>query len=230
MDRENRTWLLCTLGRVDYSEALDLQRRLVGSRTEGRLSRDVVLMLDHPPVFTLGRRGGRENLVVSEAFLEERGVPIVQVERGGNITFHGPGQLIVYPIVDLEGFRISVTEFVDRLEEIMIRVAADWKIGTRRDERNRGIWVGPNKMGSIGIHIRKGVTFHGLALNVNTDLTPFGWINPCGLEGVGMTSMELESGGKVPMDEVCNSLSRHLSDVFNVGLQPIPRPELENWQ
>jgi lipoate-protein ligase B len=220
--RPPATWWYAELGTLEYRTAWRIQTALVDARRRQDLTTDVVLLLEHPPVFTIGRRGGRENLCVSPDFLAQQGIPIVPVERGGNITFHGPGQLVAYFIVHLEGARLGVAALVDALEAVMLRTAAHWHIKAERNPRNRGVWVGPNKLGSIGLAVRRGISFHGLALNVNIDLTPFGWINPCGLAGVGMTSMQRESGRPLPMPEARRELRRHLETVFTVRLQPLP--------
>ena len=159
-----RTWFAARLGRIAYQEAWDLQLRLVEARQRGGLAHDTVLLLEHPPVFTLGKRGGRESLLVPEETLARHGIPILQVERGGNITYHGPGQLVVYPIVHLPGVGIGVVDMVDRLEEVMIRTCGDSGVAAGRNALNRGAWVGMNKIGSIGLAVRRGVSFHGLAL------------------------------------------------------------------
>jgi lipoyl(octanoyl) transferase len=206
---------------MGYEEAWNLQIRLVGARGNGVLASDVVLFLEHPPVFTLGRRGGRENLLVSEAFLEKSGIPVVHAERGGNITYHGPGQLVGYPILDLREAGLDVTEYVERLEEIMIGVASDFGVRASRDSRNRGVWAGNRKLGSIGIAIRHGIAFHGFAFNVNLSMEPFGWINPCGLQDVGMTSLEQELSEKIPMDRVLQSAKRHMQSVLGMTFRGI---------
>jgi lipoate-protein ligase B len=163
-------------------------------------------------VFTFGRNGGRENLTVSEDFLKDRGVTLVQTDRGGNVTCHGPGQAVLYPVVDLEQARIGVTDFVYGLEEIMGQTARDFGVPIHRDPRNHGMWKGPRKIGSVGLSIKHGISIHGLALNVSMDLTPFSWINPCGMSGVSMTSLkqELENQGvtdpPLPMDAVKETL------------------------
>jgi lipoate-protein ligase B len=211
-------WWWIDLGTVDYRKAWKLQTEIVAARNNKIIDTDLILMLEHPPVFTLGRRGGTENLLVSEAFLEQSGIAVTQVERGGNITYHGPGQLVVYPIVDLEAAGISVVEFVEALEQVMIRTAEVWGIKAERNSANRGIWVGDKKMGSIGIALRKGISFHGLALNVNLDLTPFSWIQPCGLQGVRMTSMEQELSEKVSMGEVRKVIKEQMQVVFGAVL------------
>lgn len=225
-DERVRTWHLVDLGLIPYPEAWDLQLRLVAARSEGRLPADVLMLLEHPPVFTLGRRGGRENLLVSEAWLARSGVPVVQIERGGNITFHGPGQLVVYPIVHLPGAGLGVVDLVDRLEEVMIRTCAGWGVPAGRNPLNRGAWVDLKKIGSIGIAVRRGVSFHGLALNVNLDLNPFGWIQPCGLEGIGVTSIQAECGQPVAIAEAKSAMRAHLEAVFQAQLAPLSREEL----
>ena len=214
--------LFTDLGLLDYQAAYALQSRLADLRKEGGLARDLFLMVEHPRVFTLGRRGGRENLTVSEAFLAAEEVPVIQVERGGNITYHGPGQVVLYPIIDLEAARLSVTDYVDSLEEAMIRVCGEHGVPAERNEKNPGIWVGARKLGSVGIALRHGVSYHGLALNVNLSLIPFGWINPCGMAGVSMTSMATERTAPLEMAAVKNSLKGHLSDIFGVAFEDTP--------
>ena len=213
---KTKSWLCIDFDRIAYREAWQLQTDLIVARKERILQNDIVLFVEHPAVFTLGRRGGRECLLVSEKFLEHAGIQVIQVERGGNITFHGPGQLVAYPIVDLQAARIKVVDFVSGLEEVMLRSAQNWRVVAERNAANRGIWVGPNKMGSIGIAVRRGISFHGLALNVNTDLTPFSWIQPCGLKDVGMTSMQKETGFRLPMDEVRAVLKKQFESVFGI--------------
>lgn len=215
-----KTWTCEDYPVIGYREAWDLQLRLVEARKAGQV-KDTLLLVEHPPVFTLGRRGGRENLSVSEEFLQERGIPLMHAERGGDITFHGPGQLVGYPIIDLHAAGLGVTEYVGRLEEVMIRTAAHWGVDAGRNSLNRGIWVGNSKLGSIGIAIRRGITFHGFALNVNICLEPFTWINPCGLQGIGMTSLELETSRKLPMDEVRGQVKNNIEAVFGIELFPI---------
>jgi lipoate-protein ligase B len=228
MSDQSTAWLLCEFAHIEYTRALALQRDLVAAKNRGSIEEDLLLMLEHPPVFTLGRRGGRENLTVSPAFLAERDIPVVQIERGGNITYHGPGQLVLYPIISLARRQLSVTGFVEGLESVMIRIAADFGVFAVRDARNRGVWVNDAKLGSIGINIRRGVAFHGLALNVNTDLTPFSWIHPCGLSGVSMTSLAAETGeGPVSMEKARKAARCHFEAVFGVRLEEIAPAALE---
>ena len=222
----DRIWFAARLGQIAYPDAWDLQLRLVEARQANRLERDTVLLLEHPPVFTLGKRGGRESLLVPEETLARHGIPILQVERGGNITYHGPGQLVVYPIVHLPGVGIGVVDMVDRLEEVMTRTCGDFGVAAGRNALNRGAWIGMNKIGSIGLAVRRGVSFHGLALNVDPDLTPFGFVQPCGLQGVGVTSIVREAGRPVKMEEALASAERNIEAVFGVRLEPLTAEEL----
>jgi len=219
-------WDCITLPTSDYRKIWQLQKDLVAARRAGYLAGDTVLMLDHFPVFTLGRRGGKENLIVAESLLQSSGIELVQVERGGNITYHGPGQLMVYPIVDLKAAAIGVTEYVYRLEEIMLRASADWGIAAGRCDLNRGVWVGRKKLGSVGVAVRRGVTFHGLALNVDPPMEPFTWINPCGLQGIEATSMAQVAGEPVYMPAVQAAVCNHIEVVFGVRLKRTQLPEL----
>ena len=206
------------LGMMDYEAAWQLQGEIVSARVNGIIDTDIILFLEHPAVFTLGRRGGLDHLLVSEEFLKTSGIPVVHVERGGNITFHGPGQLVAYPIVNLKAHNLGVVDFVEALEDVMLATVRTWDITAEPNQANRGIWVGRNKIGSIGLAIRKGISFHGLALNVNLDLTPFSWIQPCGLQGISMTSMKQELGSELSMDEVCTALKSQFETVLHLNL------------
>ena len=215
------------LGMIEYNQAWELQSGLVAAKINGSLKRDIILFVEHPAVFTLGRRGGRGYLQVEESVLERAGVPIVQAERGGYITFHGPGQAVVYPIIDLEARRLGVTEYVAALEEIMLQTVSSLGLKAQRSSANPGIWIGNHKMGSIGIALRKGISFHGLALNVNVDLTPFSWIQPCGLDGVSMTSVKQELGQESPMAVVFQILKRKCNSVLDLNLSDINYSDLQ---
>ena len=219
------------LGQMEYTGALARQKEILAAKLADPDLPDTVLFVEHPPVYTLGRRGGRENLVVSQDFLDEKGITIVQTDRGGNITYHGPGQAVLYPVVDLERNRLSVPEFVSGLEEIMKLTCREFGVPADRDERNHGIWVGNAKIGSVGISLKKGISIHGLALNINPDLTPFTWINPCGLANQAMTSIARETGtGEQKldrpsgpedmdlMDRICSSFARYFTHVFDKPL------------
>lgn len=209
------------LPETEYQQALDLQLTVVNAKIAGRLDADVILCLEHPRVFTLGRRGGRENLCVSDDFLSAKGVAVMPTDRGGNITYHGPGQLVVYPIIRLSRRKFKVVDFVSALEQAMIRTAAHWGMAAGTDPANRGVWLNGDKLGSIGITVRRGISFHGLALNVNTDMEPFGWINPCGLNQVRMTSFERHLGKPVSMTAARQAMAVNLTAVFGITLTTI---------
>ena len=224
--KKSKKWLCLELGTLEYRKAWDLQTSLVAARKKRIIDRDVILLLEHPPVFTLGRRGGLDDLTVSRDFLEKSGIPVIQVERGGVITFHGPGQLIMYPIIDLNVARLRVVDYVEKVEEVMIRTVAEWKIVAERNPLNRGIWVGNKKLGSIGIAIRRGICFHGMSLNVNIAMKPFGWMNQCGLRKIGTTSMKQELSRKVSVDKVREAVKNHVESIFGINLINISLPEL----
>ena len=201
----------------------------MNARKEGVFDQDIVFLLEHSPVYTLGRSGGIENLKVSESFLKESGIPIVPIERGGNITYHGPGQLVGYPVINLKSLKLGVLDYVTNLEEVMIRTVADWGIDAERNELNRGIWVGQSKIGAIGVAVRRSITFHGFALNVNVSLKPFEWIHPCGLEGICAASMESKLNEPVLPDRVKERVKVHLSEVFNISLISKDLSEIQKW-
>jgi lipoyl(octanoyl) transferase len=176
------------LGRVPYGEALELQRRLAGDRIAGRLTQDRLVLLEHPPVLTLGR-GSRAAHV-----LRPDGVDVFEVERGGDVTYHGPGQLVGYPILDLTGYRQDLHWYLRTLEQALIEALASLEIAALRRPGFTGVWTGGRKIASIGVHVKQWVTWHGFALNVTTDLLAFDRIVPCGIAGVEMTSVERERG------------------------------------
>lgn len=215
---------LLQLGVIDYSTGLRLQEKLVSLRKDGQIG-DVLLLLEHTPVITLGRNAKAANIVAAPEKLAERGVEVFNCDRGGDVTFHGPAQLVGYPIFDLRGFPSSepkrssmgVIEYVRKLEEALIRTCADFGIGTERVCGLTGVWTsGPEqaKVAAIGVHISRGVTSHGFALNVNTDLEYFNLIIPCGITSKPVTSMQKELGREVPMQDVAHSVSRNFGTVF----------------
>lgn len=214
------------LGLLDYRQVHGLQLRLVDRRREGSLAQDLFLVTEHPRVYTLGRRGGRHHLMVSDEFLRKEGIAVLPIERGGEITYHGPGQLVVYPILDLRQREFGLEKYVALLEEVMLEIARVHGVDAGRDSRNHGVWVGNSKLGSIGIAVRHGVAFHGMAINVNIDLTPFSWVNPCGLADVQMTSLSQAADREVTMEEVQKNLIPILQKVFDRRFAEIPRADI----
>ena len=200
---------------TDYNEILMLQKKIVSDKIAHQDKQDIILLLEHFPVFTLGKRGGMSNLIVSRKFLKSKKIEIIQTQRGGNITFHGPGQLVVYPIIDLKKAKIGVADFVNFLEQIMIQTCFDFGVKADKNNKNHGIWVGNSKIGSLGLSIKKGISCHGFALNIDINLEPFTWINPCGLEQISMTSIknELKKNNKnlinINMKKVKQSIIKH---------------------
>ncbi len=201
------------LGRVSYPEGLELQAGLVARRQAGEVP-DTLLLLEHEPVFTLGRNARPENVLLSEEALRERGFGLFDTGRGGDVTFHGPGQVVGYPILDLSPDRRDVHRYVRDLEEVMIRTCADYRILAVRVAGLTGTWVGQEKIGAIGVRIARWVTSHGFAFNVSNDLSPFRLIVPCGIKERGVTSLERVLGRRVPLDEVMDRLTAHLAAVF----------------
>jgi lipoyl(octanoyl) transferase len=199
-----------------YAEALSMQRQLVEDRRAGRVT-DLLLLLQHPPVITLGVKGdgGRSNVIASEARLAELGIEIHETGRGGDVTYHGPGQIVGYPIMDLQPDRCDVHRYVRDLEEVMIRVCADYSVQAERIKGRTGAWIGAEKIGAIGVRISRWITSHGFAFNVRTELEHFKLIVPCGISDGGVTSLEKATGNEVPIVDVEDALVRHFSRVFD---------------
>jgi lipoyl(octanoyl) transferase len=207
-------------GLTPYGAALELQRRLARARQSGALPEDVLILLQHPRVITLGRGARSANIVAPLAALAERGVEVHEIERGGDVTYHGPGQLVGYPILDLRGHRQDVHWYLRQLEEVLIRAAAAFGISAVRVPGYTGVWVGDRKLASIGVHVSRWVTWHGFALNVSTDLSDFDLIVPCGIEAVQMTSVERELGRAVAVAEVAREVAARFAELFGLALQP----------
>lgn len=201
------------LGRVRYADGLALQERLVTQRKATEIP-DTLLLLEHEPVFTLGRNARHENVLLAEDVLRARGFDIHEVGRGGDVTYHGPGQLVAYPIFDLAPDRKDVHRYVRDLEEVMIRVCADYGLAAQRVAGRTGCWLGAAKVGAIGVRLSRWVTSHGLALNVNVDLAPFGLIVPCGISDGSVTSLEIALGRRLNITEVMDRLVSHFDQVF----------------
>ena len=210
-----RRLIVRRLGRIAYADALALQRALVEERKVGAID-DQLLLVEHPHVLTLGVRGdgGRSHILASPDLLASRGVDVYEAGRGGDITYHGPGQIVGYPIVDLKPDRQDVHRYVRDIEEVLIRTAADYGIDAGRVEGLTGVWVGREKLAAIGVRIARWVTSHGFALNVTTDLDYFGLIVPCGIADRGVTSLERLLGRVVPMRDVEDAVVTAFEDVF----------------
>jgi lipoyl(octanoyl) transferase len=219
---------LLTLGRVSYAEALAIQQRVIAARKQNLVG-DTLLLLEHPPVLTLGRNAHRSNVLVSDDLLAHRGVEVHEINRGGDVTYHGPGQLIGYPIVDLRGDlpgkrgpHLGPVDYVRLLEEVLIRTCGDFGVMTQRICTLTGVWtlaggsIREKKIAAIGVHVSQGVTSHGFALNVTTDLRDFEWIVPCGISDCEVTSLELEADPdrQPTMETALNSTARNFGRIF----------------
>jgi lipoate-protein ligase B len=211
------------LGTTDYREVHALQQRLQMRRREGA-GVDTLLLTEHRPVITLGRGHPTPNLRVAAEVVGNYGIEIVRTERGGDITYHGPGQLVAYGIIDLKAWELPVLDYVNGLEETVIGVLADWGLRGERMDKARGVWLGGRKIASLGLHVRRWVTMHGIALNVAPDMSHFDLINPCGMRDVEMTSLSAEMGKQVQMPEVIESFVFHFGRVFESAIAMMDVP------
>ena len=205
------------VGRIDYDDALELQRALVAARTAGEIE-DTLLLLEHPPTITLGRGAKEEHLLLSREELEAQGVHVRDIGRGGDVTYHGPGQLVGYPIIDLKPDRQDVRKYVASLEETMIRLAADYDIRAERLEGFNGTWIEPRgfrprKIGAVGVRIGRWVTMHGFAFNIDPNMGHFGLIVPCGIQGKGVASLAGELDGAPDWRAVETAAGEHFAAI-----------------
>ncbi|MBP1740469.1 MAG: lipoate-protein ligase [Deltaproteobacteria bacterium] len=220
MEHKTRKVFIVDLGTIAYQEAWNLQHRIHQAKQAG-LSAEVLLLLEHPHVFTLGKNAKKENILVSETVLRDQGIDCVSIERGGDVTYHGPGQLLGYPIFFLEALKLRVVDFVERLEEVMIRVLASYGLPAQRSSLNRGVWVKEAKLGFVGIAVQRGITLHGFALNVAPKLSYYEMIHSCGLKGVKIVSLSSLLRKSIPMEEVKKKTIASFEDVFNLKTEQV---------
>jgi len=223
--------LIVDLGLIGYAEASALQQRLVAARKANAIG-DTLLLCEHPHVITLGRNAKRENLLASDRILQQKNVELHETNRGGDITYHGPGQIVAYPILDLAAIKRDVGWYVRMLEETMIRATADYGIAATREPGKTGIWVSDSsqrnaaeKLGAIGVHLSRWITSHGFAYNVATDLRYFDLIVPCGIADRKATSLEKILSRRVDRVEASASLTKHFAEVFGLTMNAIGREE-----
>ncbi len=211
------------LGVKDYLETLEIQKKYfnlnIEAKLKGKHTEDYIIFVEHPHVYTLGKHGRKSNLLISEQQLKQLDAQFVETDRGGDITYHGYGQQVVYPIIDLKNFHILTKKYVWALEEVIIRMLNEYNINAQRLEGAPGIWLiekrtQPEKICAIGIRVSHDITMHGIALNVNTDLSFFSYINPCGFTDKGVTSIEKELNRKVDMSEIREKLKYYFLQVF----------------
>jgi lipoate-protein ligase B len=201
---------------MEYREAWDLQRRLHQQRVEGKIS-DVLLLLEHPPTITVGKSGDLDNVLISRERIAEKRISIFFVDRGGDVTYHGPGQLVGYPILDLRERGKDLHRYVHYLEEVILQTLRDFSIQGEREEGHPGVWVNGEEISAIGLGVQRWVSMHGFALNVNTDLEYFSFIHPCGFSDRRATSMAKILGCHVPMEEATKSLMSHFCELFDAN-------------
>ena len=220
MTAERICKLLRLPGLTDYGEALVLQRRLAQARAGGQLTDDLLILLEHPRVITLGRGARTANVRTPTELLASLGVQLYEVERGGDVTYHGPGQLVGYPIIDLGRHKKDLHWYLRRLEEVLVEALKSFRITSGRVPGYTGVWVEDRKIASIGVHVSRWVTSHGFALNVSTDLADFDLIIPCGIEAVKMTSVQRETGRTQSIVEVAEAVARSFAEVFDLAVEP----------
>ncbi|MBI2264281.1 MAG: lipoyl(octanoyl) transferase LipB [Armatimonadetes bacterium] len=214
------------LPRISYREGLCLQEELVEQRREGRIP-DTLLLLEHPPVITFGRRRNQDHVLASPGFLTSRGVEVFETSRGGDVTYHGPGQLVGYPILDLRerhkdlGALKLVPGYLRGLEEVLIRTVESFGVRGERVQGLTGVWCGEKKIAAIGVHISRWITSHGFALNVNPNLEHFDWIVPCGIHDRGVTSLSRELGQEVALEEVSCTVVEHFKEIFGLEVKTL---------
>ncbi|HYE68372.1 MAG TPA: lipoyl(octanoyl) transferase LipB [Anaerovoracaceae bacterium] len=218
-----------SLGRVDYMEALALQEKLLVKRQQGEID-NTLLLLEHPPVLTLGKRGVYSNIIVPRVELDANRISIYEVARGGDVTYHGPGQIVGYPIIDLKDLSKGVKDFVWTIEEVFIRLLKnEYGITAHREEKKyTGVWVGDEKITAIGIAVKHWVTMHGFAFNVNTDLEHYKWINPCGISDKGVTSLEKLLGHPQDFDKLIEITMKYFCEIFD--FEPVTMDGRDLWE
>jgi lipoate-protein ligase B len=210
-------WVL-NLGQESYTKTWDLQHRLVKARQANRID-DVLLLVEHTPVITLGRAADAAHILATSQQLDEAGVEVHRVERGGDVTYHGPGQVVGYPVLCLATYHIGPSDYMHALEEVLIRTLQDFGVQASRREGIIGVWAHGGKIAALGARIERGVTYHGFALNVAPNLAHFELILPCGLPEAQVTSMERELNRRVPVQVVCERLVKHFGQVFGVAME-----------
>ena len=219
-----RKCLLLRLDTVEYGEAWELQKSLLEARVSSKVE-DCLILLQHPPTFTYGRRYKEDNLITNKEYYESLGFAVYKTDRGGLATYHGPGQVVGYPIIKISTYTKDYYQYLRMLEDVMIRTLIDFGIAARRNEGYTGVWVDNAKIGFIGVRMSFGYAMHGFSLNVNNDLFPFSYITPCGIQEVRVTSLKELSNTDIDMKKIYIKLAGHYSNIFQVQLIP-----LEDWK
>ncbi|HSL89334.1 MAG TPA: lipoyl(octanoyl) transferase LipB [Ignavibacteriaceae bacterium] len=226
VDVNNKILSYADLGFIDYKEAWDLQYKIHTSRVQGTI-KDHFLLLEHPNTYTLGKTADKSNLIGNEEYLKEKNISVYDIDRGGDITYHGPGQIVGYPIINLNDWKQDTHKYLRALEEMIIRVCFEYGLIGRRDPRYTGVWIDDRKIAAIGIKVSRWVTMHGFAFNINTDLSLFDGIIPCGISGKAVTSLKKEIDKTVEIDFVKSLILKHFTEVFEYNsIELISKDEL----
>jgi len=212
MGKRNLTY--CDLGFIDYQEAWNLQKEIFELRYKNGIS-DILFLLEHPHTYTLGKVADKNHLISSNKYLEENKISVYDIDRGGDITYHGPGQIVGYPIINLNDWEKDTHKYLRALEEVLIQVCKEYGLSAERNSKHTGVWIGNKKIAAIGIKVSRWITMHGFAFNVNTDLSLFNGIIPCGIVDKDVTSLQKELGEKVDLDEVKEKITKYFVEVLS---------------
>lgn len=213
---ENRNLKYCDLGLIDYQEAWTLQKEIFELRYKNKIA-DTLLLLEHPNTYTLGKVADKKNLIGSNQYLEKNQISVYDIDRGGDITYHGPGQIVGYPIINLNDWQKDTHKYLRALEEVIISSCGSYNLICNRNAKHTGVWIEDRKIAAIGIKVSRWITMHGFAFNVNTKLAMFQGIVPCGITDKGVTSLEKELGAKINLSEVKALLLKNFLEIFNYG-------------
>jgi lipoate-protein ligase B len=222
----NKKLTYCDLGTIDYKDAWDLQKNLFNSRYKKEIN-DTLLLLEHPHTYTLGKTADRNNLIAEDKFLNQNKISVYDIDRGGDITYHGPGQIVGYPIINLTGWKKDTHKYLRAIEEVIIKTCAEYNIAAGRNQEYTGVWVGDKKIAAIGIKVSRWITMHGFAFNVNTDLSLFDGIIPCGIKEKSVTSLQNELGRAIEINEVKTFILEKFTEVFDYS--PAEKKDLDEF-
>jgi len=222
----NKILTYCDLGTIDYKDAWDLQKNLFNSRYKKEIN-DTLLLLEHPHTYTLGKTADRNNLIAEDKFLNQNKISVYDIDRGGDITYHGPGQIVGYPIINLTGWKKDTHKYLRAIEEVIIKTCAEYNIAAGRNQEYTGVWVGDKKIAAIGIKVSRWITMHGFAFNVNTDLSLFDGIIPCGIKEKSVTSLQNELGRAIEINEVKTFILEKFTEVFDYS--PAEKKDLDEF-
>ena len=209
----NKKLTYCDLGTIDYKETWELQRYIFDQRSKNKID-DILLLLEHPQTYTLGKTADRQNLVGNEEYIRKNNISVYDIDRGGDITYHGPGQIVGYPIFNLSNWKRDTHKYLRALEEILIQTCADYGLTAERNSKYTGVWIEDRKIGAIGIKVSRWITMHGFAFNVNTDLSLYDGIIPCGINDKGVTSLKKELSREIDIQEVKTKILNHTLKIF----------------